>query len=222
MTHTVIASPTDATRPRLRGWSHLIAALAATVLCPIVIVTATSRRWPVALYAAAVIALFGISGLYHRLFWGTRAEALFRRLDHAMIFIFIAATYTPIGLATLTPTTQKIVLGAVWLGAIGGALSQVLWLGGPRWISVSLYLLVGWAIIPGIGQVYRALTTGGLALLVLGGALHTAGAVIYAVRCPNPSPRWFGFHEVFHMLVIAAIAAHYVVIVFFLDNGAAA
>ncbi len=208
-------------RPYLRGWSHLLAAVVAIVLCPIVIATASDNRVSIALYAGAVIGLFGISGLYHCLFWGTRAEGVFRRLDHAMIFIVIAATYTPIVLTTLEPTLQKIVLGAVWIGAIGGALSQVFWTRGPRWLSVVLYMLVGWAIIPGIGQLSNALTTVGLVLIVVGGLLHTVGGLVYAVKVPNPSPRWFGFHEVFHVLVIAAIAAHYVVIVFLLTPAAA-
>lgn len=206
-------------RPYLRGWSHLIAAIAAIVLCPIVIVTATDHRGSIALYAAAVIGLFAISGSYHRIFWGTRVHGLFRRLDHAMIFLVIAATYTPIVLTTLDPLLQKVVLGAVWVGAIGGAMSQVFWTGGPRWLTVLLYMLVGWAIVPGIGQVAGALTGAGFALLIVGGVLHTLGGLVYAVKVPNPSPRWFGFHEVFHVLVIAAIAAHYVVIVFFLAPG---
>lgn len=215
------SNPLIPARPYLRGWSHLVAAVVAIVLCPIVIVTATDNRASIALYAAAVIGLFGISGLYHCLFWGTRVEGIFQRLDHAMIFFVIAATYTPIVLTTLEPTLQKIVLGSVWVGAIGGALSQVLWTRGPRWLTVLLYMLVGWAIVPGIGQLERALTTAGLALIVVGGLLHTIGGLVYAVKVPNPSPRWFGFHEVFHVLVIAAIAAHYVVIVFFLAPSAA-
>ena len=209
-------------RPYLRGWSHMAAAIVAVVLCPIVILTSSSNRGAVALYAGAVIGLFAISGSYHCLFWGTKARGVFRRLDHAMIFLVIAATYTPIVLATLEPSTQKIVLGAVWLGAVGGTITQVLWIHAPRWLTVGLYMMVGWAIVPGISQLSRALTGAGLLLLVLGGVLHTVGGLVYAVKIPNPSLRWFGFHEVFHLIVIAAIAAHYAVIVFFLASPAAA
>lgn len=211
------APPTPvAPRPRLRGWSHAVAAVAATVLCPIVIALSPGHRVPVALYAGAVIALFAVSASYHCLFWGTRARAAFRRIDHATIFIVIAATYTPIALATLERGARVAVLTVVWIGAAIGATTQLAWPRLPRWLTVSLYVAVGWAIVPVVHDVWGDVGVAGFVLLLAGGILHTLGAVVYALERPDPNPAWFGFHEVFHALVVGAIAAHYVVIAFFI------
>jgi hemolysin III len=201
-------------RPHLRGWSHVAACVAAIALCPLVIVYSPGLRIPVGLYAGAVIALFGISAAYHRVFWGTAAHELFRRLDHAMIFVAIAASYTPIALSSLPGRTGTILLVVVWTGAAGGALVQLALPHPPRTAMVALYVLVGWAIAPVVHLVWQAIGVAGFVLLVVGGLLHTIGAVVYARERPNPLPAWFGFHELFHLLVVAAIAAHYVVIAF--------
>ncbi|MEZ5341608.1 MAG: hemolysin III family protein [Acidimicrobiales bacterium] len=153
-----------------------------------------------------MIGLFSVSAVYHRVFWGTRAEGVFRRLDHAMIFVFIAATYTPIGLATLDPSTQKLVLGLVWFGALAGALRS---------------RLLDWWPALAVGGAVSACRLGNRSGYWPGGSNDggrsgpardwrrppTIGALIYATKAPNPFPRWFGFHEVFHLLVICAIAA---------------
>lgn len=209
---TLAAAALVVPRPLLRGWSHLAAGVAAVAIYPILIVFSPGIRLPVALFGAAVIGLFGVSGMYHCFFWGTRAHAAFQRLDHAMIFIVIAATYTPIALRGLSGSGRTAVLVLVWTGALIGAFTQLALPRIPRSITVALYLVVGWAIAPFVHQVWGSLGVAGFILLLTGGLLHTLGAVVYAVERPNPFPRWFGFHEIFHGLVIAAMASHYVVI----------
>ena len=199
-------------RPRLRGWSHFAAFIAAVTLCPLAIIFSPGQRLPVALYTGAVIGLFGISGAYHVFFWGTRGHGLFRRLDHAMIFLTIAASYTPVVLASLPRQGQIVLLTTVWVGALGGAISQLWWPRSPRWLNVALYVLIGWAILPAMNHIWTSLGAAAFSLIVIGGLLHTIGALVYATNRPDPSPRWFGFHEVFHLFVIAAIASHYIVI----------
>lgn len=220
MTPTVSAVPHLPLRPYLRGWSHAVAFIAAVALCPILIVFRPEMRAAAAIYAAAMIGLFGISAAYHCVAWGTRAHGLFRRLDHAMIFITIAATYTPVSLA-LGSTGGTAVMVVVWTAAGLGALSQLAWPGAPPWLTASLYLAVGWSAVVVLDDIWRYLGIAGFILLLVGGLLHSAGAVIYATQRPNPWPRWFGFHEIFHLLVIGAIASHYVVVAFFaLPRGA--
>ena len=201
-------------RPHLRGWSHAAACVAAIVICPLVIVYSPGLRLPVGLYAGAIVALFGISAAYHRVFWGRAGHELFRRLDHAMIFVAIAASYTPIALSSLPGRTGTVVLLVVWIGAACGSLIQLVLPHPPRTAMVALYVLVGWAIAPVVHVIWQTIGVAGFVLLVVGGLLHTVGAVVYAREWPNPMPAWFGFHEVFHLLVVAAIAAHYVVIAF--------
>lgn len=201
-------------RPVLRGWSHLAAFVAAVAICPLVIVFSPGLRLPVALFAAATIALFGVSGTYHCFFWGTRAHGLFRRLDHAMIFVAIAATYTPIVLSSLPGTTGAVVLWVVWTATVIGVVTQLFLPHPPRFLTVGLYVLIGWAIVPVVHLIWPELGVAGFVLLLLGGVLHTVGAVVYARESPNPFPKWFGFHEVFHLFVVVAIAAHYIVIAF--------
>jgi len=199
-------------RPHLRGWSHLLAFVAALTLCPLAIVFSPGQRLSIGLFSGAVIALFGISAAYHVLFWGTRAEGIFRRLDHAMIFITIAATYTPIVVVAIPRAGQLTLLAVVWVGALAGATGQLVSSKSPRWLNVGLYVLIGWSILPAINYVWASLGVAGFVLLATGGLLHTVGALIYATNRPNPSPKWFGFHEVFHLFVVAAVASHYVLI----------
>ena len=212
---------TDERRPVLRGWSHLIAAVAAIVVCPLVIVFSPGLRTAVAIYAAAVIGLFLVSGTYHTVLWGTRAEGFARRLDHAMIFVLIAATYTPIAVSSLPRNAATLILVVVWTGAVMGLATQLTRRSLPRRLIVSLYIVVGWAITPVVHLLWGVLGVTGFGLLLIGGVLHTVGAVIYATERPNPYPRWFGFHEIFHLLVIGAVAAHYVVIAFVISPSSA-
>ena len=169
----------------------------------------------VAVYAIAVVGVFAVSAAYHRFDWTPQVEALIRRLDHSMIFVFIAATYTPVGFFALEPSSARLVLSVVWSGAALGVIGRVAWLDAPRWLLIAPYPIVGWAALLVIGDVWRGLGVAGSTLLFIGGGLYTLGALIYAFRRPDPWPRWFGYHEIFHLLVIAAVAVHYVAITFF-------
>lgn len=200
----------------LKGWSHLVAAVAAIVLCPILIALAPpGTRASAAVYSSCVVALFAVSGLYHRVQWGPRLHRVMQTLDHSMIFVVIAATYTPIAAVALPRAEGRAILMIVWLGAIGGVLLRLLWPAAPRPVVVAPYLIVGWVALAVIVDIWRSLGVAGFVLLAVGGVLHSIGALIYAKRRPDPWPTVFGFHEVFHVFVIAGIACHYVVVAFF-------
>ena len=172
-------------------------------------------RAVVAVYAVAVVGLFGVSAIYHRFDWTPPVHAIIRRLDHSMIFIFIAATYTPMAFFALEPGAARLVLGVAWSGALLGIIGRVVWLNAPRWVLVAPYPIVGWMAMLVIGDLWQAMGIAGISLLFAGGGMYSVGALIYATRRPNPWPRWFGYHEIFHLLVVAAVAAHYVAIAFF-------
>lgn len=203
-------------RPRLRGVLHQYAFIASLGCGATLILTASAGRARVAaaIYAGAVSALFGTSALYHRITWRPAVRRWMRRLDHMMIFVMIAGTYTPIALIALHGTLSRIVLVAVWAGAAAGALSTVAVAHTPKWASSLIYVTLGCAGLALLGEL-RA-TIGWLAVtgLLLGGILYSAGAVIYARQRPNPAPAVFGYHEIFHALVIAAAAVQYGVIAF--------
>lgn len=205
-----------ATRPLLKGWSHIVAAVAAITLCPLLIVLSPpGTRGPAAIFSGAVIGLFSISGLYHTIQWGPRTNKVMQALDHSMIFVVIAATYTPIAAVALPQPQGNIILAVVWIGAALGVLLNLAWPTAPRAVVVAPYLLVGWAALAVITDVWRALGVAGFILLVAGGVLHSIGAVIYGLKRPNPWPSVFGFHELFHLIVIGGVACHYVVVAFF-------
>lgn len=195
----------------------MVATLAAIALAPIVIALGPggADRAVVSVYAIAVVGVFGVSAAYHRFDWSPKVRAMIRRLDHSMIFVFIAATYTPVGFFALDSGSARLVLSVVWSGAALGVLGRVAWLDAPRWVLIAPYPVVGWAALLVIGDVWRGMGVAGSTLLFIGGGLYTLGALIYAVRRPDPWPRWFGYHEVFHLLVVAAVAVHYVAIAFF-------
>ncbi len=200
-------------KPLLRGWSHALAFVAAVSLCPLIIVFSPGSRAAAALYGAATIGLFGVSAVYHRFNWKARAHSILRRLDHSMIFVAIAATYTPVALA-LPHGPGSLVMALVWSGAAAGVAVQLFWPRAPRPLVVALYVTVGWVALFVIGPIWTALGVAGFVLFMTGGVLHTAGAAVYATRRPDPVPSWFGFHEVFHLLVVAAVATHYVGVTF--------
>ncbi len=174
---------------------------------------ATGQRGAVAaaVYGVALTAQFAISAAYHRPRWGTRARLFMRRLDHAAIFLLIAGTYTPFCLL-LPPETGRPLLALVWSGAGAGMVLSVLWPLAPKWLMAVLTVALGWAIVPTFPAMRAAIGWSGMALLGAGGIAYTLGAVVYATRFPDPSPRVFGYHEVFHALVIAAAVCHYVAI----------
>ena len=204
-------------KPRLRGWLHTYAALASIATGASLIAVAAALRGGAAgestgVYAATVTLLFGTSALYHRRAWSPRARAVMRRLDHSMIFVFIAGTYTPIAVLTLPRSAAIAVLAVVWSGALFGAALQTAWSAAPRWLSVPCYIALGWVaafVMPDL------LHNGGVAAFVLilaGGVVYTLGALVYGLRRPDPWPGTFGFHEVFHLCTLVAAACHYVAI----------
>jgi hemolysin III len=210
------AAPEILLKPRLRGVSHQWAALVAVVLLVPLALTAQGGRARLAalVYGVAVCGLFGVSALYHRHDWVPRPRAWMRRADHSMIFVFIAATYTPVALLVLHGTLATVILAVVWGGAAGGVILNLLWTTAPKWVSALVYVALGWVAIAAVPQLWDGLGWLGMLGLGAGGLLYTAGAVVYARGRPDPVPQVFGYHEVFHVLVIAAAAAHYAVIAF--------
>jgi len=200
----------ELTRPRLRGVSHAWAALAAAIVALALLATADpgSERLAALVYGAGLVALFGGSGLYHLWPGSPRWKPLLRRIDHSTIFVFIAASYTPVALLVLYGTTQALVLGGVWLGALAGVTLSIGWIDAPRWLGAATYLALGWVALLAMPQLIDALPAAPLALIAAGGVLYSLGAVVYATRRPDPWPATFGFHEVFHAFVIAAAATH--------------
>ena len=203
-------------RPRLRGVFHQWALVAAIAAGTVLVVLARGPRERVAawVYVVALAAMFGASALYHRFPWRTAAaRARARRLDHSTIFLFIAGTYTPFALLQLEGWLQLAVLLAVWGGAVLGIVLSLAWVDAPAWVTALAYLAAGWA---GVIAMPRLFTVGvaTAVLLVVGGGLYTAGAVTYALQRPNPFPHTLGFHEIFHLLVVAAVAVQCVAVFF--------
>jgi hemolysin III len=198
--------------PRLRGLLHAhaawVAAVAATVL--IVLAPTTAARVAALVYGIGLIALFTVSALYHRWPGDPRWKPWLRRMDHSTIFLFIAASYTPVGLLMLDGTVQIVVLVSVWVGAGAGIVMSVAWISAPRWLQALTYLLVGWVAVVALPQLADRAGVAPLVLLAVGGGLYSLGALVYALRRPNLWPRTYGFHEVFHTLVIAAAVVHFV------------
>jgi hemolysin III len=202
---------TDAAKPRLRGVIHQYAFFVALVLGAALVVLAPGGRARVAaaIYALSVTGLLGTSALYHRRNWTVRARMWMRRLDHSMIFVLIAGTYTPFALLVLHGSLARAILIVGWAGALGGAVLNVFWVRAPKAVTASVYIALGWVAVAAMPQMAREMGALGVGLIALGGVLYTAGAVIYALRRPNPVPGVFGYHEVFHALVVAAAAAHF-------------
>jgi len=202
----------DETIPLLRGVSHSWAVwfAAAGAIGLVVFAADATARVSAAIYGTGLIALFAGSALYHRWRWDPRWRPLLRRIDHSTIFVFIAASYTPIGVLVLDGGLQVVVLVVVWTGAAAGVAFSLAWIDAPRWLQAGTYLGLGWVAILGTPQMLERLSAAPMALLGAGGVLYTAGAVVYARRRPDPWPQTFGFHEVFHAFVIAAAACHFV------------
>jgi hemolysin III len=202
-------------RPRLRGVFHLWAFVAAVAAGVVLVALAdgaveTVSSW---VYAAALAAMFGASALYHRFPWRSTVRRLWaRRLDHSMIFVFIAGTYTPFALLSFDGATRWLLLGVAWLGAALGLTLELIWIDSPRWLSAVAYLAVGWVGIVAVPQLFSEIGAAGAVLVVVGGGLYTLGALVYAAKWPNPFPRTLGFHEVFHLLVVAAAVTQFVAV----------
>ncbi|MBQ1013530.1 hemolysin III family protein [Micromonospora sp. M51] len=211
--------PVDIGKPRMRGWLHTYAFFVA-VVCGIVLcsIAATRPGWaPLVsclIYSLTVCGLFGTSALYHRRVWSERGYQLMRRMDHSMIFVFIAGTYTPLCVMLLAPRPATVMLALVWGGALAGVAVKVVWPHAPRWVSAPLYLALGWVAVAMLPEILHGGGVAALVLLVVGGAIYSVGAVFYALRRPNPWPTVFGHHEFFHACTLLAALCHHIAIYF--------
>jgi hemolysin III len=201
----------DLRRPLLRGYSHLVAAVGAAIGLVALVLLADSPRAYVGgvVFASSLLSLYVVSGLYHSIGWGPRVRSLFKRLDHAMIFVLIAGTYTPFCLFAGSPAWGISLLAVVWSLAGAGVTLKIAWPNSPRWLSVALYLAVGWLGVVAATKLADWYAILPLLVVALGGVLYSIGGVVYGLRRPDPFPRVFGYHEVFHVLVIAASALHF-------------
>jgi hemolysin III len=207
-----------AVKPRLRGVSHEWAFFISLGLGAALIIAAKTPKatLAVAIYAVSLSALLGTSALYHRVNWKRPNVRLWmRRLDHSMIFFLIAGTYTPFALLVLHGALADAILVVVWVGAVIGAIVETVWIEHPKWVAALVYLSMGWVAIVAFPGLWDEIGVGGTVLVAAGGLLYTIGAVVYATQRPNPNPRVFGYHEVFHLFVIAAAAAHFAAIAFY-------
>jgi len=210
-------------KPRLRGVTHEWAFFVSLPLGLGLVISAPSGRAALAagIYALSVALLFGASALYHRISWASEAARRWmRRVDHSMIFVLIAGTYTPFALLALDGTLATAILIAVWVGAGAGIVMSLVWPDAPKWLLAVVYVALGWVAIAAFPAMLDRLGITAMVMVGLGGVLYTAGAVIYATRRPNPSPTVFGYHEIFHALVIGAAALQYAVVAFYVVPNA--
>ncbi|WP_086662818.1 PAQR family membrane homeostasis protein TrhA [Lentzea kentuckyensis] len=215
---TATIPPQPGLRPRLRGWLHLwsfIASVATGATLIALAASTVSARAALAtsVYGITVLGLFGVSALYHRVTWKSdRVRTWMKRLDHSMIFVFIAGTYTPFALLAMNPSTGSTVLWVVWIGALLGVTLKLAWPHAPRWLGVPIYIALGWVAVFVLPELLHHAGVAALVLLLVGGALYTVGAVFYATRWPNPWPQVFGYHEFFHAATVVAAICHYIAI----------
>jgi hemolysin III len=223
----VVDKPLDFARdevvPRLRGLLHAYAFWFALAAAAVLIVVAPDARARIGavIYGVGLCALFGASATYHRWRGNPRWKPILRRIDHSTIFIFIAASYTPIALLVLHDPLRIIVLVSVWAGALAGVGMSIAWIDAPRVLVALCYIAVGWVAIVAMPQLFSHRGIGMPLLLLIGGILYSLGAAAYATQRPNPWPRTFGFHEVFHALVIAAAVVHFIAIAGVIANPVA-
>jgi hemolysin III len=208
-----VVAALDPVKPKLRGWLHAGMAPVALV-CGIVLVALSppQYRWAAALYSLTAILLFGVSATYHRFTWSTTTTVMLKRLDHSNIFLIIAGSYTPFAVALLPADQAKTLLILVWSGALAGVLFRVFWVGAPRWLYTPIYIALGWVAVFYLPAFWRAGGAAVVILLAVGGLCYSAGGVVYALKRPNPSPTWFGFHEVFHALTLAGFITQYIAV----------
>lgn len=197
--------------PLLRGISHLLAFFVSLVLGVVVLsaVPGVVARVGTAIFAVSVTAMFGDSALYHRVEWTATARRRMRRVDHATVYLCIAGSYTAYALLVLTGAWRIAILVGVWIGVVAAIVLKFAWLDGPRWIPVTIGFALGWLGVATLPQAFRGMSLAAVGLVLGGGLLYTLGGATYALRRPDPFPRIFGFHEVFHALVIGAVACHY-------------
>jgi hemolysin III len=213
-----VPSEVSPVKPRLRGvlhqWAFFVAVVAGAVL--VAIAPPGRATLATAIYAITVVGLFGVSALYHRVNWASAAARRWmRRLDHSMIFLVIAGTYTPFALLALHGSLATAILIVVWAGALGGIVLNLVWIDAPKWVTALVYVALGWVAVIAFPSLFDQLGVTATALVAAGGVLYTLGALVYALRRPDPVPTVFGYHEIFHALVIAAAALQYAVVAFF-------
>jgi hemolysin III len=214
--------PVDIGKPRMRGWLHtyafFVSVVAGIVLVTVAATVGGGTRAAVScgIYSITVCGLFGTSALYHRRVWSPRGYRIMRRLDHSMIFVFIAGTYTPFSVLLLSRTTAIVILSVVWGGAILGVGMKLITPNAPRWLSAPIYLALGWVAVFVLPEIARSGGMAALVLIVIGGLLYTVGAVFYALRRPNPWPKTFGHHEFFHACTLLAALCHQIALYFVL------
>lgn len=210
------AAVAAAGRPLLRGRLHE-AAFVAAVVVGVLFVSETpgSRLAPASVFAVSAAVMLGTSTLYHRITWSPRRRAWMRRADHAGIYLLIAGTYTPVAQLSLSGAWRTSVLASVWVGAAAATISKFCWVTGPKWLAAVFGLALGWVGVAAMPQIARHDGIAPVVLLAAGGAAYTTGAIVYALRRPDPLPRVFGYHELFHALTIVALACQYVAIAFF-------
>ncbi|MCV7315120.1 hemolysin III family protein [Mycolicibacillus parakoreensis] len=214
------AVPPPAARPRARGWIHLVSAIVAVAAGA----TLIAVTWPLAgleaglstfIYTVSVVGMFAVSATYHRITWqSVNARIRMKRLDHAMIFVFIAGTYTPFAVLAMTPAQGEMVLLIVWGGALAGVLLKLCWPTAPKWVGVPLYLLLGWVSAFYIAAIMHHAGVAAMVLLAVGGVLYSVGAILYALKWPDPWPATFGYHEFFHACTAIAAICQYIAIWF--------
>lgn len=197
-------------KPTWRGWIHAgtfpVAVIAGVVL--IVVAEGAAAKWASAVFMLTSLLLFGNSALYHRIDWRPKVKVLLKRIDHANILLLIAGTYTPLAVLALPPEKGVLLLCLVWGGTLVGILFRVFWINAPRWLYVALYLLLGWAAVMYIVDLMNA-NFAMMVLVIVGGLLYTGGAIVYALKKPNPWPGHFGFHEIFHVCTVLAFLCHW-------------
>ncbi|MFL6131069.1 MAG: hemolysin III family protein [Mycobacteriales bacterium] len=218
MSATEAVRPPLLVRPRLRGWLHVwafgVSVAAGIVLVSVVGATEGAQTaLATSVYALTVSLLFGTSAVYHRVTWSTPARrALVARLDHSMIFLFIAGTYTPFALLAMPERTGRTVLVVVWAGAVAGVLLKTSWITAPRWLTVPVYIGLGWVAVFVFPDLLRHGGVAAVVLIAVGGVVYTIGGVVYALKRPDPRPLVFGFHEVFHLCTVVAATCHMVAV----------
>jgi hemolysin III len=211
------SGPTAAGRPLLRGWMHAGAFVAVLIAGPLLVSDAPNARVATVLgiYVASIAALFGVSASFHRVKWSPRARRIMRRADHGTIFVGIAGTYTAVAGICLSGWTRVLVLALVWTGAVVGIVLRQVWLDAPKWAIALPYIVVGWSALAVIPQLVHTMGGEGFGLLLAGGVAYTAGAIVYALRKPDPFPTVFGYHEIFHACTVVGAILHFVAIAAF-------
>ncbi|MET0933034.1 MAG: hemolysin III family protein [Mycetocola sp.] len=204
-----IARPEDS-KPTWRGWIHA-GTFPLTIVGGIILVTLAQgapAKWSTAVFALSSLLLFGISALYHRINWSPRSKILLKRMDHANIFLLIAGSYTPVAVLALPPEKGNLLLALVWGGTLIGIVFRMFWLHAPRWLYVFLYIALGWAAVMYLFDIFRV-NPATMTLIIVGGLFYTGGAIVYAMKRPNPFPGHFGFHEIFHVCTVLAFLCHW-------------